>query len=670
LYVNTSVVGNVYFGDTNYDQNISWGSSSNGSSTYIFATAGGGSGGVGGGLGAFTLGGNVVGSSTASGNTVQLYGGNNITLSGYSGSRIRIDGPTGYLSFSDGSANNFSFGTTNSGNTTIVSGSFVPAYMSFSDGGGITWSTSNNNSTTIIRASVNAGTGGTYAGGGNWTVSTKTGSNIAISTGVTNTLYQGLYSVPQGSVYYQDGGGVSFGAVSAGLSTTITAAVDAIKGGGNLSFSAGSSTATLDNLVFSNSNGISFGLNGSTITAQHNGLVTAAASDHTHNDLYQSTGAYLTTYTVPSGSISFVNGGGVSWGTQTSGSTNVTAVTATIVTGGGGGGNWATSAIAGSGISILTGAATNTLQYGAFLTTIVAHTHDYQSTGAYLVTAAQSDHSHTNNIGLGSTGITGGSATVNSTALLLNIPVGSMYFGEGSGVSWGSAGSGSSTSMYASIVTSYLSASLMPLGYSSAFQTDALSTKFLTVQTVPTNFVGLGSTAITGGNATINSTGLLINIPQNSLYYSDGSGLVWGLSTSGSSTSVYGSILTSYLSGSLMPLSYSSGFQTATLATVLLPLANSTQWATGTLSSALMPLSYSSGFNTSVLSTKFLTTQTVPTAFAGIASTGVTGGSGTINSSQILLNIPAGGTIYFQDSNGHSFSSSTAAGATTVYIVT
>jgi hypothetical protein len=65
----------------------------------------------------------------------------------------------------------------------------------------------------------------------------------------------------------------------------------------------------------------------------------------------------------------------------------------------------------------------------------------------------------------------------------------------------------------------------------------------------------------------------------------------------------------------------------------------------------------------------FLTTQSAHTAFAGVLSTGVTGGSGTINSSQIYINVPSG-TVYFQDSNGHSFVSSTAAGATTIYIST
>src|SRR3989304_8536851 len=37
-------------------------------------------------------------------------------------------------------------------------------------------------------------------------------------------------------------------------------------GGGSVNFSAGTASANLTNVVFSNSNGVSFGLNGSTIT--------------------------------------------------------------------------------------------------------------------------------------------------------------------------------------------------------------------------------------------------------------------------------------------------------------------------------------------------------------------------------------------------------------------
>jgi hypothetical protein len=48
--------------------------------------------------------------------------------------------------------------------------------------------------------------------------------------------------------------------------------------------SAGTASHSGGTIVFSNSNGISFGLNASTITASHNGLTTAALSNHSHGN--------------------------------------------------------------------------------------------------------------------------------------------------------------------------------------------------------------------------------------------------------------------------------------------------------------------------------------------------------------------------------------------------
>ena len=47
--------------------------------------------------------------------------------------------------------------------------------------------------------------------------------------------------------------------------------------------------------VFSNSNGVSFGVNGNTITAPHNGLTTAMASDAGSNFVNTSAGLPIVT---------------------------------------------------------------------------------------------------------------------------------------------------------------------------------------------------------------------------------------------------------------------------------------------------------------------------------------------------------------------------------------
>jgi hypothetical protein len=56
-----------------------------------------------------------------------------------------------------------------------------------------------------------------------------------------------------------------------------------------------------------------------------------------------------------------------------------------------------------------------------------------------------------------------------------------------------------------------------------------------------TQYAGILATAITGGTATINSSEIKINFSANvgSMYFSDIAGFSWGMSTSGSSTTVY-----------------------------------------------------------------------------------------------------------------------------------
>lgn len=68
---------------------------------------------------------------------------------------------------------------------------------------------------------------------------------------------------------------------SAGLTLSLSANSPA---GGTVNVSAGTTSNNLTNFVLSNSNGVSFGLNGSTVTASHNGLTTAAQSNHSHGN--------------------------------------------------------------------------------------------------------------------------------------------------------------------------------------------------------------------------------------------------------------------------------------------------------------------------------------------------------------------------------------------------
>lgn len=80
----------------------------------------------------------------------------------------------------------------------------------------------------------------------------QTGPNIADGNGNTIT---------SGTVVFSNSNGVSFGLNG----STMTASVDA--GGGGIAIGAGGATATSGTVVFSNSNNITFGLNNNTLTA-------------------------------------------------------------------------------------------------------------------------------------------------------------------------------------------------------------------------------------------------------------------------------------------------------------------------------------------------------------------------------------------------------------------
>lgn len=136
-------------------------------------------------------------------------------------------------------------------------------------------------------------------------------------------------------------------------------------GGGSVNISAGTTSQNLTNFVFSNSNGVSFGLNGSTVTA------TVATN-------YQSQGAYLTTAALSNHSHNFAT-------TTTNGASIIVATMNS---------NGATIAVP------------------AYLTTA-------QAPGAYLTTARASNDAIGLNTALTANGV---AWTVNSSGLSLNVP--------------------------------------------------------------------------------------------------------------------------------------------------------------------------------------------------------------------------------------------------------
>ena len=200
--------------------------------------------------------GNTAGATAnVSSGTFVLVGSNNITLS-QAGNTISILGGAGGAGMLAG----MSTGGNTSGNTGIATGQLVLA-----GGNNITLSGSTNAGSMTITISGGAG------GGAGYTAGISTGGNTAGDTGVVT-----------GRLVLAGGNGITLsGSTNAGSQTvTISGITQSAQTQSNVQgISAGTQVGRTGDIVFSNANGISFGMAGSnTVTAQHNAITTARAS--------------------------------------------------------------------------------------------------------------------------------------------------------------------------------------------------------------------------------------------------------------------------------------------------------------------------------------------------------------------------------------------------------
>jgi len=183
-------------------------------------------------------------------------------------------------------------------------------------------------------------------------------------------------------------------------------------GAGSVNFSAGTTSNNLTNVVFSNSNNVTFGLNGSTITASAN----AAGAGDGFNNIAAGTQTANTT-----GTVAFSNSNNVSFGMSNSSvvtasaSFNQTVQTQGMVSVNGSTGN--ISLATGSSLSSSSNGSTITFGLASNITTAL------QSAGAYLTTAMQS-----NAVTLSNIKVSGGTTSNNLSAIT---------FADGNGVSFG-----------------------------------------------------------------------------------------------------------------------------------------------------------------------------------------------------------------------------------------
>jgi hypothetical protein len=143
----------------------------------------------------------------------------------------------------------------------------------------------------LTLAIVGTDISGAFSNAGNVSFGLDAGGNITASANVTaapspvNVTGANGSSVNAQTIAFSNANGLSLGVSTAANGATVTGSYTVPSTAGHISavnVSAGTTSQNLTNVVFSNSGGVSFGLNGSTITA------TVATN-------YQSQGAYLTT---------------------------------------------------------------------------------------------------------------------------------------------------------------------------------------------------------------------------------------------------------------------------------------------------------------------------------------------------------------------------------------
>ena len=275
----------------------------------------------------FTLTGNTASDTTVSGNNIIISGGANVTVfatnnsigisaapgggggafsAGVSGGNTAGDtGATGTrVVFAGGNNVTLSQATDANGATITVSGANTVAQTNQSVGLYGVGNTTQNSSTTLDARTLSfGGRGDITVGFSNGTVQIS-GSQSAQTQSLIAGVYDGANSISTGTIRFTNANGVSFSINGQTLSASVAAQsvqtqslIAALYDGAN-SISTGT-------VRLSNSNGISFGINGQTLTASHNGLTSQSNQNVTAGN-----GGFAFQ------TLSFSNANGVSFGTS------------------------------------------------------------------------------------------------------------------------------------------------------------------------------------------------------------------------------------------------------------------------------------------------------------------------------------------------------------------
>lgn len=328
--------------------------------------------------------------------------------------------------------------------------------------------------------------------------STLSGTNIYLAGGPNITL-----SANAGTV------SISAGAGGAGDGVNIIAA-------------GGSTANTTGTIQFDNGNGVSFGLNGATVTASHNGLTTAAASNHSHGNPSLALTNLTGTTASNSAGLTLSLSGNAAQSVQTQNMVSVLGSTGNI------------SFVNSNGITFGGNASTITASHNG-LTTAAASNHSHGASGQNGSFAFQTlSFSNANGLSFGTSAGSAITASHNGLTSQSNqafsAPGGSsafqtLTFANSNGVSW----SNSNGSVVGSVATNY-AASDHSHGNPSLALTNISGT-------TASNSAGLTLSLSAAGGGVINQTGPNISAgtqlaTSGTVVFSNSNGITFGMSNS------------------------------------------------------------------------------------------------------------------------------------------
>lgn len=228
----------------------------------------------------------VSGNSTSSGatgyaqissGTMTLIGGNNITIR-QDGNRLELSGPN--VGGAQTGISGLSAGTTQ-----VTSGTVV-----FSNSNGVSFGV-NGNTLTASHNGLTTAAQSNHSHGVTLNLTNLSGTTGGNSNGITLSLSAANQSVQPVAVSGSNGSfaystltlgnlnGLSFYTSNGSVVGSYTVPTQSVQTQSTVAVQG-----STGNISFSNSNGITFGFNASTITASHNGLTTAALSNHSHGN--------------------------------------------------------------------------------------------------------------------------------------------------------------------------------------------------------------------------------------------------------------------------------------------------------------------------------------------------------------------------------------------------